>query len=945
MRLRQEQVVFALALAVAGLLGWSLLRPVEPESRGSRASSGGLALDLHPAPDVARALPDSSRTPALARTLFAPPSDTRVLPPLDLVEPPREGLSVLFPPGDPAPAPRAFGRTLRTRLEPLDAPDLFAEEGELDAGEEAEDGAGDAGGPADDVPGELAGLGYLAAGDAQAGDPFEGETPAQREARYAGYRQRYDWVRRTSGELVFGRIVNAERFSLKIDAARASEPLSFVQVDPETGREIFRSVGAPAIPIERSAILEFAFAETAANQIDLGAAALAGPFTRGAYEAALALGERCLQARLEAPRALEIARDLFQRAAAFDAQDPLPRLGLVRTHEATFDFESAHAEASALLEAFGHRPEVHVRLAAIEERLLLFEEAEARLRRAAAQQRASWEANWALGAFLLRRERAEEGLEFLQQAQRFAPQSPELQAARVGIRTDLGAAELARGELEPARAAFASALSADARAERARAGARITALCAQRIARGAPAVSDGALAASSGGALATAEASQSSAGFELLLAEGLAHLEAARSVADLTRAKGLFDAAAAADPLRANRALDALSFLAERAGHPERALEYVEDALEIEPGDAWALYQRGRLLVRRDDAEGARASLLAALDRELDFEDALVALGDMAFRLGNFEDAERFLERAVTLESTRPEVHALRGLNLLRLGDVSRAARSFERALALRADDPVAKAGDAWCTYLAGDAGEARIRLANLDDSRRHLPNEDPWRAWARAQIERLNDHLDKVEWTDGFERKRLGNGWIQRGEHQPTLIEGALQIQGAFTDNGTDLLYREIPAGLFVSFQADVWIGRDTKARAGLVVANERARAGAGERIGEASVSRHKEGDLQVRLIAQGRPPRVIDLDSELHPHFPIEQWVRLSIEKVGLESDAPITIRMDGVPLVEEIALPALGRAGAPLVIGLFVEGEAGRPVLVRMDDVSIVYRKEGR
>ena len=41
---------------------------------------------------------------------------------------------------------------------------------------------------------------------------------------------------------------------------------------------------------------------------------------------------------------------------------------------------------------------------------------------------------------------------------------------------------------------------------------------------------------------------------------------------------------------------------------------------------------RGRLLAARDDLEGARASFVAALDREIDFVDALVALGELARR-------------------------------------------------------------------------------------------------------------------------------------------------------------------------------------------------------------------------------------------------------------------------------------------------------------------------
>jgi hypothetical protein len=47
--------------------------------------------------------------------------------------------------------------------------------------------------------------------------------------------------------------------------------------------------------------------------------------------------------------------------------------------------------------------------------------------------------------------------------------------------------------------------------------------------------------------------------------------------------------------------------------------------------------------------------------------------------------------------------------------------------------------------------------------------------------------------------------------------------------------------------------------------------------------------------------------------------------------------------VPLIENEPLASLGQTSTPLLVGLFVEGKTGREALVKMDDVSVVYRQQ--
>ena len=75
----------------------------------------------------------------------------------------------------------------------------------------------------------------------------------------------------------------------------------------------------------------------------------------------------------------------------------------------------------------------------------------------------------------------------------------------------------------------------------------------------------------------------------------------------------------------------------------------------------------------------------------------------------------------------------------------------------------------------------------------------------------------------------------------------------------------------------------------------------------------------------------------------FPTGEWVTLRIERVGEASSSRVTLFMDGIPLIENVSLAGLGTGSStPLHIGLFVEGETGRQVSARMDEVEVVYRQ---
>jgi hypothetical protein len=67
----------------------------------------------------------------------------------------------------------------------------------------------------------------------------------------------------------------------------------------------------------------------------------------------------------------------------------------------------------------------------------------------------------------------------------------------------------------------------------------------------------------------------------------------------------------------------------------------------------------------------------------------------------------------------------------------------------------------------------------------------------------------------------------------------------------------------------------------------------------------------------------------------------VRVRLERTGESSEASVTLSLDGIPLIEDLSLPAFGQSKSQILVGLFAEGPLGRQIEVRMDNVAIVTR----
>ncbi|HTF87844.1 MAG TPA: tetratricopeptide repeat protein [Planctomycetota bacterium] len=920
MSLRKEPVVLVATVIVVGLLVWSSLEDKPRTTRAKGAANPDLVVQR--VPDVALVTPVQRDLGRLTRDLFSPPSDTHPLPPLDIDPPPLAPLSAVFPPPMPGPAPAQYGILLRADATPTAVAGLFATDlasaAELAGGEEL------SGASPGSSASALAALGYVNGGKPAAQAPEDALNAEQRAAQVAGYKRLYDWLRLDNGPIRYTQIRNKDKFALK---ARKDDPLVFVEIDPVTG--LLMNSGM-VVTAERPRVNEFHFADTVANRISERQREFGETVTPGQYGSVMAFADECVASRNESSEALDIAIAMYKLADSVSPKDPAPKLGLARCYELKFDFEAAYAQLEALLKEYEHSPEVKVRMGQLEARLRLFDSAEQRFVEALRGVRQSFEGQWAYGRYLLDRNRAGEALEHLELAHKFEPPA-ERQTQRLDSRLDLAAARLANGKLdggEGASGMYDSALSIEARDSRAL-GGKLAVLVVKR------APTETALVLG-----------RDQAGFEMLLAEGLAKIQAKK----WTEARDTLLAAADADPLRAYAAWRALSWLAEVTGYPAEAMRYVDLALEAAPDDAWSLYQRGRLLFQRDDPEGAQRDFKAALDRELAFTDAIASLAEIAALAGRETDAEMYFGRALELDHSRAELLARRGYNLLGLNDSGRAETCFKAAKALDDNEPAAQAGLAWCAYRRNDSDSAKVEFRKLDDARRSKPETDAWRVFAQQQIKRIADHIAKEAWEENFDRgTRQLNGWDYDEAAGPifTLVDNTMVLKGVVNQSqGRSRMKRSYPANDFISIEMDVTVKAITKARVGVFVSKERKRGDQFEATNQITVERHPEGGLQVLLEdrATSEQERTDIAPVGGVPWWPEDKPVRLRIERLGEGSDSTGRISVDGIPVESGFPMRAIVSSGE-VNVGIFAIGDTGTQVDLVIDNVQVVRRHATR
>lgn len=118
------------------------------------------------------------------------------------------------------------------------------------------------------------------------------------------------------------------------------------------------------------------------------------------------------------------------------------------------------------------------------------------------------------------------------------------------------------------------------------------------------------------------------------------------------------------------------------AGRVDDALRQFEKARDLRPSRAENYVDIGMLLARKNDAAGAEAVLLRAVELDPELGDAWVNLGNLQSRSGRFDQAFKSYNRAVSLDS--PEGYFNLALLQDALGRRNEAIRTLEKCLSLR---------------------------------------------------------------------------------------------------------------------------------------------------------------------------------------------------------------------------------------------------------------------
>lgn len=166
---------------------------------------------------------------------------------------------------------------------------------------------------------------------------------------------------------------------------------------------------------------------------------------------------------------------------------------------------------------------------------------------------------------------------------------------------------------------------------------------------------------------------------------------------------------------------NALSFLYQRAGRPDRAIQQLRAAVDREPGYAMGHYNLGVLLWERGTVDEAIASLRRAVEQQSDYPEAHNNLGVMLQATGRLPEAVAHYRLAATQNPRYALPHSnLASVYRLR-GHIDAAAEEYRRALTLQPDLPEAHGG---LGIVLATQGRTRDALVHLDAALDRQPDQ-----------------------------------------------------------------------------------------------------------------------------------------------------------------------------------------------------------------------------
>ena len=122
---------------------------------------------------------------------------------------------------------------------------------------------------------------------------------------------------------------------------------------------------------------------------------------------------------------------------------------------------------------------------------------------------------------------------------------------------------------------------------------------------------------------------------------------------------------------------------AAQRGERERALDLIDQAIAIEPGDAGKQRDRALILMMLERLPEALASCERALELEPDSWEGLMRRGNLLSELGRIDAALASYDQAVRVAPRNAQVHYNRGVTMLKAERWSEALESFDRTIGL----------------------------------------------------------------------------------------------------------------------------------------------------------------------------------------------------------------------------------------------------------------------
>jgi protein O-GlcNAc transferase len=176
---------------------------------------------------------------------------------------------------------------------------------------------------------------------------------------------------------------------------------------------------------------------------------------------------------------------------------------------------------------------------------------------------------------------------------------------------------------------------------------------------------------------------------------------------DLAQAQVLYQRILAIDPRHAD-SLHLLGVMAHQTRNYQRAVEFIDAAVRVQPENAFFYFNRGNALFELNRMNEAVASYRTALELSPDFAEAHYSLGNALMGLKLFDQAIACYDKSIAL---KPEYAAVfcynRGNALLELQQWEAAIASYDRVIAENAN----------CAEAHSNRGKALWEMKKIDAS------------------------------------------------------------------------------------------------------------------------------------------------------------------------------------------------------------------------------------